>query len=90
MILCKICIAIGLAWVLTCGLSACTMTLSIDTLEAGSRTSSTWQKSSASESRNVSGVGIVASQGQSLAIDQLLENEAARGLKSDVSSRYLK
>ena len=58
-------------------LSACTMTISVDSLEAGSTTSSSWSKNSASEVSSRAGVNLATSQGSGLALD----NNAATGLK---------
>ena len=54
-------------------LNACTMTLSIDSLEAGSKTTSTWSKNSSSSSIQSAGIDLATSQGQSLP----LQNRAA-------------
>lgn len=85
----KLCLFLGLG-ILGCVLSSCTMTLSVDTLEAGSKTSSSWQKSSASESRTASGVDILSSQGSSMVLDQVPASEALKPvLRGSRYNRYL-
>ena len=57
-------------------LSACTMTISVDSLEAGSTTSSSWSKNSSSSQISRAGIDLATSQGSGLP----LERNAAKGL----------
>ena len=57
-------------------LMGCTMTISVDSLEAGSTTSSSWSKNSSSSQISRAGIDLATSQGSGLP----LERNAAKGL----------
>ena len=58
-------------------LMGCTMTISFDSLEAGSTTSSSWSKNSSSSQISRAGIDLATSQGQSA----VLNENVPRGLK---------